>query len=202
VLYNYIITAPRITRIVAQGKKTLFPNGYPGPSPLDPSPEEQIILREQLETRLSTLVPSKVYCLVMCTTLTSILSVSGDLIIRTRRYLPSKDGVQCNRPPVLASVQHPSTDPAVRRHPSDPLPGNGHNKCRSVDRLYRGEFRGPFYHLIPLCLWDNEIMTATRHPVSSIALLLLNDNNDASRIQNNNKRQYKEMKKSIVGGFG
>ena len=51
------ITAPRITQIVATSKKVLFPNGYPSPPPIDPTPEEQVIMREQLETRLLDLLP-------------------------------------------------------------------------------------------------------------------------------------------------
>ena len=50
------MTAPRITQIVATSKKVLFPNGYPSPPPIDPTPEEQVIMREQLETRLLDLL--------------------------------------------------------------------------------------------------------------------------------------------------
>ncbi|KAG8798196.1 hypothetical protein FRC17_007540, partial [Serendipita sp. 399] len=45
------------TKAVSQGKKVLFPNGYPGPPPVEPTPEEQILIREQLEERLCSLVP-------------------------------------------------------------------------------------------------------------------------------------------------
>ena len=40
-------------------KKTLFPNGYPAPPPPDPTPEEQIILRERLEMRLLSILPGE-----------------------------------------------------------------------------------------------------------------------------------------------
>lgn len=49
------------TKIVVQSKKVLFPNGYPGPPPVDPTPEEQVILREQLEKRIFNLVPCPFY---------------------------------------------------------------------------------------------------------------------------------------------
>jgi hypothetical protein len=51
------MTAPRIAEIVATSKKVLFPNGYPSPPPIDPALEEQVIMREQLETRLLDLLP-------------------------------------------------------------------------------------------------------------------------------------------------
>lgn len=46
------------TKVVIQAKKVMFPNGYPGPPPVEPTIEEQVILREQLEKRLFGLVPS------------------------------------------------------------------------------------------------------------------------------------------------
>lgn len=51
------ITPARITQIVATFKKDLFPNGYPSPPPIDPTREEQVIMQEQLETRLLDLLP-------------------------------------------------------------------------------------------------------------------------------------------------
>jgi hypothetical protein len=55
-MFQAQITAPRITQVVATSKKVLFPNGYPSPPPIDPTPEEQVIMREQLETRLLDLL--------------------------------------------------------------------------------------------------------------------------------------------------
>ena len=61
------ITAPRITQIVVTSKKVLFPNGYPSPPPIDPTPEEQVIMREQLETRLLDLLPRmSIACFLVC----------------------------------------------------------------------------------------------------------------------------------------
>ncbi|KAF8527857.1 PXA domain-containing protein [Hysterangium stoloniferum] len=59
ILFTHIINPPQLTRIIAISKQTLFPNGYPGPPPVEPSPEEQIVLREQLEARLLTILPAK-----------------------------------------------------------------------------------------------------------------------------------------------
>ena len=58
-LYNHALSTSRLTQIIVLSKKTLFPNGYPGPPPPDPTIEEQIILRERLETRLLTILPSE-----------------------------------------------------------------------------------------------------------------------------------------------
>jgi len=38
----FILTATKTA------KRTLFPNGYPAPTPIDPSPEEQAVLRTRL----------------------------------------------------------------------------------------------------------------------------------------------------------
>lgn len=48
---------PLFTKIVIESKKSLFPNGYPGPPPIVPTLEEQVINREELEKRLFDLVP-------------------------------------------------------------------------------------------------------------------------------------------------
>lgn len=45
------------TKIIIQFKKALFPDGYPGPPPIEPTPEEQVLMREQLEKRLFDIVP-------------------------------------------------------------------------------------------------------------------------------------------------
>jgi hypothetical protein len=45
------------TKTIIQSKKVLFPDGYPGPPPIEPTPEEQVLMREQLEKRLFDLVP-------------------------------------------------------------------------------------------------------------------------------------------------
>ncbi|CAE6518191.1 unnamed protein product [Rhizoctonia solani] len=45
-----------LTNAIQAGKRALFPNdGWPGPTPVEPTIEEQLLLREQLEGRLSEL---------------------------------------------------------------------------------------------------------------------------------------------------
>lgn len=46
--------------VVRLSKQTLFPNGYPGPRPVDPTAEEQVVIRERLVKRLVEWVPSAV----------------------------------------------------------------------------------------------------------------------------------------------
>ncbi|CAE6454197.1 unnamed protein product [Rhizoctonia solani] len=50
------ISPTSLTNAIQAGKKALFPNdGWPGPAPVEPTIEEQLLLREQLEGRLSEL---------------------------------------------------------------------------------------------------------------------------------------------------
>ncbi|CAA7266642.1 unnamed protein product [Cyclocybe aegerita] len=46
-LFNFLSPA-FVFNITRTGKRTLFPNGYPGPPPIDPSPEEQAEIRARL----------------------------------------------------------------------------------------------------------------------------------------------------------
>ncbi|KAG2123573.1 PXA domain-containing protein [Suillus clintonianus] len=57
-LYTRILCASSILFVLRLSKRTLFPNGYPGPPPIDPTPEEQIIIRQQLLRRLREQVPA------------------------------------------------------------------------------------------------------------------------------------------------
>ncbi|KAF9507428.1 hypothetical protein BS47DRAFT_1398620 [Hydnum rufescens UP504] len=57
--YAPLLTPPRLTRIVVLSKKILFPDGYPGPPPIVPTPEEQESLRLALERRLTELIPPR-----------------------------------------------------------------------------------------------------------------------------------------------
>ncbi|KAH7104196.1 PXA domain-containing protein [Auriculariales sp. MPI-PUGE-AT-0066] len=56
-LYDRVFTADFLHKVLVLGKKMLFPNGYPGPPPIDPTPEEQAVIRESLEIRLAGLLP-------------------------------------------------------------------------------------------------------------------------------------------------
>jgi len=46
------MTEQRVLMVVKLSKQTLFPNGYPGPPPTIPSPEEQALLKEELIQQL------------------------------------------------------------------------------------------------------------------------------------------------------
>ncbi|KAG8767718.1 hypothetical protein FRC12_006074 [Ceratobasidium sp. 428] len=53
------ISPSSLIQIIQAGKRSLFPNdGWPGPPPVEPSVEEQLLIREQLEGRLGELCPS------------------------------------------------------------------------------------------------------------------------------------------------
>ncbi|KAG0697782.1 PXA domain-containing protein [Suillus ampliporus] len=58
VLYTRILCGSSILFVLRLSKRTLFPNGYPGPSPIDPTPEEQTIIYQQLLRRLREQVPT------------------------------------------------------------------------------------------------------------------------------------------------
>jgi len=47
-LLSNFLSPALILSITKTSKHTLFPNGYPGPPPIDPSPEEQAELRARL----------------------------------------------------------------------------------------------------------------------------------------------------------
>ncbi|TFK57407.1 hypothetical protein OE88DRAFT_1619806 [Heliocybe sulcata] len=57
-LYKHALSAAQITKIVGIAKNTLFPNGYPAPPPVDPTPEEQVVIRENLGKRILEKIPS------------------------------------------------------------------------------------------------------------------------------------------------
>lgn len=60
-LYKHM-DASLVTTVVQAAEKALFPDGWPGPPPPDPSPEEQVAMREGLVRRLVAGVPGS--CLV------------------------------------------------------------------------------------------------------------------------------------------
>ncbi|KAG1716802.1 hypothetical protein ID866_400 [Astraeus odoratus] len=64
-LYDQVLSAPSMLRIVRLSKRTLFPNGYPGPPPVDPGPEEQLVIRQQLIRRVSEMLPGPVSALLL-----------------------------------------------------------------------------------------------------------------------------------------
>ncbi|KAH0838606.1 hypothetical protein J3R83DRAFT_6928 [Lanmaoa asiatica] len=56
-LYTWVLSTPSMLSVVRISKQTLFPGGYPGPAPVDPTVEEQVVLREQLVKRIAERVP-------------------------------------------------------------------------------------------------------------------------------------------------
>jgi hypothetical protein len=56
-LYTSVLTPVQITSLVSATKHALFPNGYLAPSPQDPTPEEQAVLRSELLRRLTQAIP-------------------------------------------------------------------------------------------------------------------------------------------------
>ncbi|KAF8139931.1 PXA domain-containing protein [Boletus edulis] len=57
-LYSYVLSASTILSVVRLSKRTLFPNGYPGPPPVDPTAEEQLVIRDELVKRIAERVPA------------------------------------------------------------------------------------------------------------------------------------------------
>ncbi|CCM02213.1 uncharacterized protein FIBRA_04293 [Fibroporia radiculosa] len=63
-LYMHVLSVPRLIDLVRAARHTLFPEGWPGPAPPDPSPEEQVALRAELGQRLLTSIPAPVALLL------------------------------------------------------------------------------------------------------------------------------------------
>ncbi|KAG9314664.1 hypothetical protein JVU11DRAFT_5469 [Chiua virens] len=57
-LYTHVLSASSMLTAVRISERTLFPNGYPGPAPIDPTPEEQVVIRERLVKRIIEEIPS------------------------------------------------------------------------------------------------------------------------------------------------
>lgn len=56
-LYTHVLSYARLTGIVRSARNALFPEGWPAPPPVDPTPEEQIAMREQLGRRVLDNIP-------------------------------------------------------------------------------------------------------------------------------------------------
>ncbi|OSX67734.1 hypothetical protein POSPLADRAFT_1042928 [Postia placenta MAD-698-R-SB12] len=57
-LYTHALSAPRLADIVRSARHALFPEGWPGHAPPDPTPEEQAVMREELGRRLLARAPA------------------------------------------------------------------------------------------------------------------------------------------------
>ncbi|TDL28558.1 hypothetical protein BD410DRAFT_834636 [Rickenella mellea] len=64
-LYSHTLTASRLLDISRISKNTLFPNGYPGPPPIDPTVEEQLLLKEQLVQLLEERIPAPIAFVIL-----------------------------------------------------------------------------------------------------------------------------------------
>ncbi|KAL5519016.1 hypothetical protein ACEPAH_699 [Sanghuangporus vaninii] len=56
-LHTYVMTEEQLITIVKLTKQTLFPNGYPGPPLVLPTPEEQVVIKERLIREIETCAP-------------------------------------------------------------------------------------------------------------------------------------------------
>ncbi|KAI0651658.1 PXA domain-containing protein [Trametes meyenii] len=56
-LYAHALSAPALAASVRAARRALFPEGWPAPPPVDPTPEEQAALRATLCARLGAAVP-------------------------------------------------------------------------------------------------------------------------------------------------
>jgi len=56
--HKYIVTEEAVLSAVKTSKQTLYPNGYPGPPPMMPTPEEQGMMKEQVISQLLDRVPA------------------------------------------------------------------------------------------------------------------------------------------------
>lgn len=64
-LQTHVVTEQRMIHIVKLSKQTLFPNGYPGPPPDIPTPEQQAITKEQVIRQIEGKIPSVVSSLIL-----------------------------------------------------------------------------------------------------------------------------------------
>lgn len=65
ILYKDALSPSRLVEIIRTAKKSLFPNGYPAPPPVDPTPEEQAVIRERVVARIQQVVPGWLSPLVL-----------------------------------------------------------------------------------------------------------------------------------------
>ncbi|KAI1797696.1 PXA domain-containing protein [Ganoderma leucocontextum] len=59
-LYTHVLPPAMLANVVRNARRALFPEGWPGPPPVDPTPEEQVEMRETLRRRLVDRVPGAV----------------------------------------------------------------------------------------------------------------------------------------------
>ncbi|KAI0786012.1 PXA domain-containing protein [Abortiporus biennis] len=57
-LYTHILSSSSVSKLVLSARRALFPDGWPAPPPIDPTPEEQAELRKTLTRRLEGYIPT------------------------------------------------------------------------------------------------------------------------------------------------
>nr|VWP00602.1 MARTX [Ganoderma boninense] len=56
-LYTHVLSPTMLANVVRNARRALFPEGWPGPPPVEPTPEEQVEMRETLRRRLVERTP-------------------------------------------------------------------------------------------------------------------------------------------------
>lgn len=56
-LYTHVLSPTTLAMTVRNARRALFPEGWPAPPPVDPTPEEQVAIRKELEKRLVAKIP-------------------------------------------------------------------------------------------------------------------------------------------------
>ncbi|KAF9643428.1 hypothetical protein BDM02DRAFT_3223405 [Thelephora ganbajun] len=64
-LYRNILSPGHLVEVIRIAKRTLFPNGYLVPPPIDPTPDEQAVIRERLAARIQQVIPGWIAPLVL-----------------------------------------------------------------------------------------------------------------------------------------
>ena len=131
-LWTQLLNPARISSLIILSKQLLFPNGYPGPSPITPSRAEQIILREGLERRIKELIPG------LCSTIAPRQLLLGlmETDMNCRYYRSIRTWTHTNdttrdHPGDFGAIKLPclqcsSCDSDIRCHFVDVISGDGH----------------------------------------------------------------------------
>ncbi|TBU35052.1 PXA domain-containing protein [Dichomitus squalens] len=78
-LYTHVLSPATLANTVRSANRALFPEGWPAPPPVDPTPEEQAEMRETLRRRLAERVPGAVALLLGPTPAARLATVDAAL---------------------------------------------------------------------------------------------------------------------------
>ncbi|EGO03136.1 hypothetical protein SERLA73DRAFT_85045 [Serpula lacrymans var. lacrymans S7.3] len=113
-LYTQVLSSSSILSVLRLSKRTLFPYGYPGPPPVDPTPEEQIVIRQRLLERLGGRMPPLISRLVLgpspLDTISDAIDPLGDATCNTHLAVLMLDAVLLEIFPEMG-VDYITTDP-------------------------------------------------------------------------------------------